>query len=399
MRGNFTIQNETGVCIISENGEVECLTSAVLSNEEIVEMMKDYCHEPICIAIDAPLIVKNETGSREAECSLMRHKIHGHNLSIFVASRSFLTRTFGEIRGEVLLNLILREFPDIEVQTNVSKEKSTVIETFPSAVCCGIFPELYPVKYKIKKKVAYDETKYQMMRLLSRLRILEENEGIVKNIISKLEIDSMKLTTRTHKHLEYKVDAFLSAYCVFSIYKNIAMPLTFGNVNDGFITIPMIEEKKNENKFVPTVCEFEIRECQMDDYESIHKLNCDEMGYRVPIDMTKQKLNQIIKSERDKVFVATVSGTVVGYVHANDYDVIYAPHMKNIMGIAVSSEYKRQGIGKALLFAVEQWAKESGAFAVRLVSGSRRTGAHDFYRHCGYKPEKEQINFKKSLSY
>lgn len=137
----------------------------------------------------------------------------------------------------------------------------------------------------------------------------------------------------------------------------------------------------------------------MDDYESIHNLNCDEMGYRVPIDMTKQKLDQIIKSERDKVFVATVSGAVVGYVHANDYDVIYAPHMKNIMGIAVSSEYKRQGIGKELLFAVEQWAKDSGALAVRLVSGSRRTGAHDFYRHCGYKLEKEQINFKKSLSY
>ncbi|MEG0711801.1 MAG: GNAT family N-acetyltransferase, partial [Niameybacter sp.] len=87
----------------------------------------------------------------------------------------------------------------------------------------------------------------------------------------------------------------------------------------------------------------------------------------------------------------------IGYVHANDYDVIYAPHMKNIMGIAVSKQYKRQGVGKALLEAVEEWAKKTGASGVRLVSGETRSGAHTFYRYCGYEGEKRQINFKKTV--
>lgn len=72
--------------------------------------------------------------------------------------------------------------------------------------------------------------------------------------------------------------------------------------------------------------------------------------------------------------------------------------MKNIMGIAVFSECKHSGIGKALLTKVEDWAKQAGASGIRLVSGANRTDAHAFYRKCGYTGDKQQINFKKPLS-
>lgn len=54
------------------------------------------------------------------------------------------------------------------------------------------------------------------------------------------------------------------------------------------------------------------------------------MGYEYPVDKTKNKLEHLLKSDKDKIFVATVQSIVVGYIHANDYDVIYAPHMKNV---------------------------------------------------------------------
>lgn len=141
--------------------------------------------------------------------------------------------------------------------------------------------------------------------------------------------------------------------------------------------------------------DFKIRECKIEDVDAIYNLNNTEMGYEYSIEDTKDKLERLLKSDKDKIFVATVQNTVVGYVHANDYDVIYAPHMKNIMGIAVSSEYKKYGIGKAMLEEIERWAKETGAFGIRLVSGSTRIGAHEFYKRCGYIGEKQQINFKK----
>lgn len=127
-----------------------------------------------------------------------------------------------------------------------------------------------------------------------------------------------------------------------------------------------------------------IREFKPEDTESIYELNCTEMGYEFSLEETKEKLSCLYTSTKDKIYVAIIDNHAAGYIHANDYDVIYAPHMKNIMGIAVSARYKRQGIGTALLRTVENWGKSTGASGVRLVSGATRTGAREFYRRCGY---------------
>ena len=142
---------------------------------------------------------------------------------------------------------------------------------------------------------------------------------------------------------------------------------------------------------------YSIREAVLSDAEAIWMLNCTEMGYPFPLEATLDKLEKLLRRGSDKIYVATIDGAVVGYVHANDYDVIYAPHMKNIMGIAVAREHKHKGIGKALLQQVELWAADTGATGIRLVSGAARTGAHDFYRRCGYSGDKEQLNLKKKL--
>lgn len=143
--------------------------------------------------------------------------------------------------------------------------------------------------------------------------------------------------------------------------------------------------------------EFVIREYRAEDCEAIHQMNCREMGYAFPIEETRKKLEALSKSGRDRILVADVEGIAAGYIHACDYDVIYAPPMKNILGLAVSGEFQRQGIGRALLSEVERWAKETGACGVRLVSGAGRTEAHAFYRSCGYDGAKQQVNFKKTF--
>ena len=141
--------------------------------------------------------------------------------------------------------------------------------------------------------------------------------------------------------------------------------------------------------------QFIIREAIIDDYENIYELNKHEMGYEYPKEDTKLKLHKLLKSNHDKIYVAVIDENVIGYIHINDYDVIYAPHMKNIMGIAVSKNYQRNGIGRALLEKAEMWALETGAVGIRLVSGSQRTDAHKFYRGCGFIGDKMQLNLKK----
>ncbi len=142
---------------------------------------------------------------------------------------------------------------------------------------------------------------------------------------------------------------------------------------------------------------FKIRECAASDAADITELNRNEMDYDFSIEETAKKIRLLLCSEKDKILVAEAGGAVVGYVHANDYDLLYAPHMKNIMGIAVSSAYRHCGIGRALLQGIEEWAKSTGAQSVRLVSGAERKDAHEFYRRCGYTQNKEQINFRKTM--
>ncbi len=141
-----------------------------------------------------------------------------------------------------------------------------------------------------------------------------------------------------------------------------------------------------------------IRECRIEDAEAIRQLNLTCMGYDYPLSDTERQLKKSLSDPAHRIFVATADGTVVGYVHASDYDLLYAPPMKNILGIAVSNAFTRRGIGTALLQQVEQWAASSGAGGVRLVSGASRTGAHEFYRSLGYDGGKQQLNFKKLLS-
>ena len=141
----------------------------------------------------------------------------------------------------------------------------------------------------------------------------------------------------------------------------------------------------------------EIREAVLSDAEAISELNNSQLGYKFSAKDTYERLLILLASEKDKIFVAAKEGKVVGYVHANDYDLIYFPHMKNIMGIAVNEQFKREGIGRMLISEVETWARNTNAAGIRLVSGATRTEAHGFYRHCGFSGEKNQINFKKML--
>lgn len=144
--------------------------------------------------------------------------------------------------------------------------------------------------------------------------------------------------------------------------------------------------------------EFVIRRCRPEDADAICRLSREELGYDYPLEAARDKCQRLLNSEADRIYVAEAGGLVVGYVHANDYDVLYAPHMKNIMGIAVSGACRGGGVGRALLNAVEAWARHTGASAVRLVSGQARAGAHAFYRRCGYDRERQQLNFTKWLS-
>ena len=237
----WTYKNETGLCIIDENGTVEHLDSVVYSDEEIIQIIKNYDPNQLCIGIDAPLIVNNENGSRGAEGELMRNRINGFRISVFNVNRRFMNRTYGQLRGETLAKKLITEFPELKINDSMLIHNNSIIETFPTGIVYGLFPEISPAIYKIKRNIPYEESKYQMKRLVTRISETEHLEGKIKGVTHILNRDQLQLSRKSHKHLEDKVDAFLCAYGLYAVCNNYATANVSGNIEDGFIMVPVIK--------------------------------------------------------------------------------------------------------------------------------------------------------------
>ena len=142
--------------------------------------------------------------------------------------------------------------------------------------------------------------------------------------------------------------------------------------------------------------DFIIRKIELKDAGELRKICSEEMGYECDPALVKSKIEKL-DSKREDVFVAEEESQLLGFIHVERYDVLYFESMANILGLAVKKDFQKQGLGKALLLAAENWAQENGIHLMRLNSGINRTDAHGFYEHLGYVSEKEQKRFVKNL--
>lgn len=139
-----------------------------------------------------------------------------------------------------------------------------------------------------------------------------------------------------------------------------------------------------------------LREAKVNDYLGICKVATDDLGYKCEPELVKYRLENI-DANREKVYVAETEEKIVGFIHAEIYNTLYYKSMVNLQGLAVDSEFRHKGYGRALLGEVETWAKRNGIDLIRVNSGFSRKEAHAFYRNLGYDNEKEQIRFLKQL--
>ncbi|SFB85685.1 GNAT family N-acetyltransferase [Ruminococcus albus] len=144
------------------------------------------------------------------------------------------------------------------------------------------------------------------------------------------------------------------------------------------------------------MADFFIREVRPEDAEDIAEISREDLGYPCDAEMVRANISGL-DSSREAVFVAEMNGRAVGYIHVEEYKVLYCEKMVNYLGLAVSGKCRRLGIGAALIKAAEEWAKERGITLVRLNSGSTRIGAHEFYKRQGYNGDKMQVHFTKRL--
>ena len=143
-----------------------------------------------------------------------------------------------------------------------------------------------------------------------------------------------------------------------------------------------------------------IRQATTSDISAMNELFRKDLGYEgCTLEIVEKQFTGLDNS-REAVFVAEAgddSGHIAGVIHVEKYNVLYFPTMANILGLAVAADFRRQGIGSALLKQAEEWARENGASSIRLNSGESRKQAHEFYRTQGYTDDKKQLRFIKEL--
>ena len=110
-----------------------------------------------------------------------------------------------------------------------------------------------------------------------------------------------------------------------------------------------------------------------------------ELGYPSTRDEVVSRLERLRRTDHAVVFVAERQNEIVGIATCHLFDAIHtSPLVAWLTALVVGADQQGGGVGRELVGAVEQWAREKGAVKISLSSGEQRAGAHAFYRRCGY---------------
>jgi predicted RNase H-like nuclease len=215
----WTAAGRSGLAVLDDQGRILHCSEGPYDDGEIADIL--YTFRPLAaVSVDSPLSVPNETGGRACDSELMRHRFHGRSVKVFATSRSYMKKTYGCIRGEMLRE-VLEERCGVRFGYDLC-------ETFPTAVVAGCFPDDYPLPYKIKSRRTLDECREAAGRLIVGIRTLGIS-GDVPDPESAADRNS-------YKAVEDRLDALLCA--VNSLrWKTGGNWVGFGDGSEGFTII------------------------------------------------------------------------------------------------------------------------------------------------------------------
>jgi ribosomal-protein-alanine N-acetyltransferase len=111
-----------------------------------------------------------------------------------------------------------------------------------------------------------------------------------------------------------------------------------------------------------------------------------EIGYKCfPDPYPLGLLEQLHRSDPSGFLGVRLNGKLVGYLICT----MRWGGVGHILSIAVDPEYRRRGVGRALILKALERLRKEGATAVRLEARKSNLGARAFYSALGFKEERE----------
>ncbi|MDT4968770.1 MAG: hypothetical protein QOJ64_3507 [Acidobacteriota bacterium] len=231
-------RNPTGVAVLKgdRRGALLELTDSLAAKDSVAEFVSTRATASTVIAIDAPLIIGNQTGQRECETAISKRygardaSCHTTNLSLYRDASSVA----------LTAQLVTQGFRHVD--PNASEQQDRIMmEVYPHAAMV----ELWNLKKIIKYKKGSPEVKREGLKRLRRHMIGLCNDqppllctGELMGLLGKSLND---LVGRSLKKYEDQLDALICAYLAYYFwYWDWEKNEMYGDIKSGYIVNPRL---------------------------------------------------------------------------------------------------------------------------------------------------------------
>lgn len=141
----------------------------------------------------------------------------------------------------------------------------------------------------------------------------------------------------------------------------------------------------------------EIRRCTIDDVNDIYRLICQLEEAKMSYTKFEIAYKNKLSDEKNYYLVVLIDEKIVGFISINiDYQLHHENKVATIEELITDSEYRGQGLGKALVVYAKALAIDNYCDVIELTSNFTRTNAHQFYQNNGF--DKSSYKFKLDLT-
>lgn len=228
----WSTRARTGVAVVDDAGAL--LASGVVRTEEELDVWLDaHAPSPVVVGIDAPIVVPNASGMREAEKAVSR--VWGrYGAGAYPAHRGFAW--FDPPRAEVLAQ---RRGWRPDPALAGSLEEPVALEVYPHPAMVALFGLERVLPYKAKKGRPVDMRRAVFLELLDHLEALPELRLPESRRWAEIRAVVDAATRQVDlERVEDEIDAVLCAHLAWRWRHRRGSLVVHGDAVDGFVVVP-----------------------------------------------------------------------------------------------------------------------------------------------------------------
>ncbi len=190
---------------------------------------------PALVAVDAPLLVPNETGTRPGDRALSR-EYRPREAGAYPANRR---RLGPDVVGEVLVAKLRDHGFTLSPLVRRRAKVRQVVEVYPHPAQVELFGLPKTLKYKARPGRTLEGRRRELQRLRDLLGTLARRKPALRAKGLLEELDPWGLRGRPLKRVEDLLDALVCAYVALHLwYWGEGGYRAFGDLRTGFILVP-----------------------------------------------------------------------------------------------------------------------------------------------------------------